>query len=147
MTGMPTRVVRLGRVLDLRVEANGKIATLSWQAVHALSADTTRRRLWLYPVKAEKKTKLEDGEFDELAKVYREWKSFPPSGVTRRKVRMGAPAFRGRVLAIGYRSDKWTGEPKSYEHHFEKPPRLTKLGDVYRISGGRLRVTPRGIVG
>jgi hypothetical protein len=80
--------------------------------------------------------------------VYGKWHDLEPIGATEGLVTVSdEPVFKGLVSSIGYRSDKWSGEFEDYEHVFRRRPRLFRAGDVYRISGGALRVTARGIVG
>jgi hypothetical protein len=52
------------------------------------------------------------------------------------------------MVRIGYRSDKWDGNKETdYEHEYKSHPQLVQAGEVYRISGGKQRVTPDGITG
>lgn len=140
-----SRLVILGRVLDLRVEHDETIRKIAWKGAHWLFADASRKRLFITPALKTKAPR--GGRFDELAKVYREWSQFDSEQAFTDKVRLGPSQIRGRVRTIGYRSDKWTGRQRDYQHDFNHPPRLTQMGDVYRIAGAGLRITPGGIVG
>lgn len=142
---IPKHLAELGRVLDLRVERDGVRGLLKLRGL-VMCSDSTERRLWLVPAPKGRKQKLQPSQAD-VAQVFKNWTQFEASGVKPQQVRLGEPEYLGRVVTIGYRSDKWDGTPRDYEHLFERPPRLTRLGDVYRISGGGLRVTPRGVVG
>jgi hypothetical protein len=62
-------------------------------------------------------------------------------------VRLKEQVSKGRVVSIAYRSDKWTGTLKDYEHECKSRIQLYQAGDVYVISGGKLRVAPSGIQG
>jgi hypothetical protein len=140
----------LGEVLDLRVEQDGRRSTLSWKRPHWLCAEPGTQRLWILPMPAEEPEPLED--FDEdlraAAKLYRRWSDLVPVGATRVQVRITSSAeFRGHVNVIGYRSSKWNGSFDEYEHIFTRPPRIERAGEVYRITGSTLRVTPGGIDG
>lgn len=145
MKRLPSVLATLGIVLDLRVEVDEEIRKLSWRRRMYLCTDAGERRLWLVP---NLKRKGPRGDrYDELADVFKDWHQFESDDVLVGTVRLDEPLVRGRVRTLGYRSDKWTREPKDYEHDFDNPPRLTQLGEVYRISGSGVRVTPRGVVG
>jgi hypothetical protein len=56
----------------------------------------------------------------------------------------------GELAGLIYRSDKWqSGQPRTYIHFMEKPPRLVSnvKGTQLYIIGGDYRVTSSGIEG
>lgn len=58
----------------------------------------------------------------------------------------------GRALHIVYESDKWTGKEVDYIHTFKQEPILhlgggVKNPKIIALTGGRIRVQPRGIIG
>ena len=58
----------------------------------------------------------------------------------------------GRAIHVVYRSDKWTGKNTDYIHTFKHPPIVHVSGGIKNpkmiaLTGGRIRVQPRGIVG
>lgn len=56
----------------------------------------------------------------------------------------------GELAGLIYRSDKWQpGQPRTYIHFMEEPPRLVSNidGTQLYLVGGSYRVTPRGIEG
>lgn len=58
----------------------------------------------------------------------------------------------GRALHIVYESDKWTRKDTDYIHTFKQEPILHLGGSVKNpkiiaLTGGRIRVQPRGIIG
>lgn len=64
------------------------------------------------------------------------------------------PTFKkaGCAIHIVYRSDKWTLKDTDYIHTFKHPPIVHVSGGVKNpkmiaLTGGRIRVQPRGIVG
>lgn len=58
----------------------------------------------------------------------------------------------GRAVHIVYKSDKWTGNNIDYIHTFKHEPIVHMSGSVKNpkviaLTGGRIRVQPRGIIG
>jgi hypothetical protein len=56
----------------------------------------------------------------------------------------------GDLVGLIYRSDKWQrGEPRTYIHVMQTPPRLVSdvAGQQLYLVGGSYRVTPEGIEG
>lgn len=55
------------------------------------------------------------------------------------------------VIAIVYRSKKWTNRPIEYIHHFRSRPNVytdrSSKPSFIKISGGKIRVLPEGITG
>lgn len=144
---VPRAVAVLGKVLDLRVERPDGFVTLL-KVRRDMCADESKKKLWLLPPVRQKYGAVAGVDFRGAEKVYRLWHDLEPIGFAAASVRLGEDVYRGRVLTIGYRSDKWTGQDEDYTHSFRAPyPRLVQSGDVYRISGGALRVTARGVTG
>ena len=87
------------------------------------------------------------------AQLYRRFNRFPPGRSERvRHERLMPPVAveLGELAGIIHRSDKWQpGEPRTYIHFMEDPPRLicNVDGDRLYIVGGSYRVTERGIEG
>lgn len=141
---IPRRLVILGRALDLHLLADGKKARLGWTSKHLLCSDLGRRRLFIVP---ERSAKASAPKSARARDVYRAWSGDEAREDLRTSVRLAAPVYRGRCAAVAYRSDKWGRAPTDYQHDFITPPRITQIGEVYRIAGGDLRVTERGITG
>jgi hypothetical protein len=146
MSGIPARLVKLGRALDVRIELGDKRMKLAWTTPHWLCCDVRNRTLFIIP-QPQTDGRRPVARSTRAAASYRQFHDFEPSADVRTKVRTRAPKFRGRAVTIGYRSNKWTGKAVSYEHEFEGRPRVTQIGDVYRIAGAGLRVTSRGVEG
>lgn len=142
---IPARLVTLGTLLDLTVEHEGRRFVLRFKSKHWLCSDTGARRLFITP----KTTVLEKRppSRGKAGKLFEKWNDFDPRRELIEQVKVGTPEYRGRVIAVGYRSAKWRREMTDYQHDFDTPPRLTQLGQVYRIAGGDVRVTSRGITG
>jgi len=146
---VPRAVAVLGEVLDLTLEGDGRRSTIRLKRPYWLCGEPGRERLWLYPAAKTKPQPLSDfgDELREAKKLYRRWHDLVPIGATDVRLRVGPPELVGRVKTIGYRSHKWSGKFDDWQHDFRRPPRLERAGEVYRISGGALRVTARGIEG
>jgi len=155
---VPPVTVQLGTVLDLRIE-RGQTRTFidDWAGWLLLTdergMDSTRPRLWLLPPT---RTGGEPGaEGTAAGDTYDRWHKRPPATVEELHAPDEIGHLQGRVLAIGYRSDKWgrRGEVHDYDHDFTdgKAPKLytshasleTSVGAV--IVGGDMRITERGI--
>jgi hypothetical protein len=85
--------------------------------------------------------------------LYRTFNGFEASEVIRvRHPRVMPPIVvdLGELVGLIYRSDKWhLGQPRTYIHFMQVPPRLVSDTDgrqLYLV-GGRYRVTGRGIEG
>lgn len=85
--------------------------------------------------------------------LYRVFNQFDPERLlTVRHSRVMPPVVveLGDLVGLIYRSDKWQpGQPRTYIHFMEAPPRLVCNvdGTQLYIVGGSYRVTPRGIEG
>lgn len=143
---LPDSVALLGGGLDLTFESKGKVYEMELRGL-ALSASPDRRTLWLWP-RPKKPTRVSVSEFPRAAELRRAWSQLKPDEVLVARPRLGKSVVKlGRVLSIGYRSDKWTGTNDDYQHNFSAPPILERSGQVLRLRGGKLRVTPDGIRG
>lgn len=88
---------------------------------------------------------------NKASKLYERWSDLELDTINSYGVRDKKLINAGRVISITYRSDKWTGNNTDYIHTFKKPP-IVKMDDLdepefIQISGGKLKVQPRGIVG
>jgi Transglutaminase-like superfamily len=87
------------------------------------------------------------------AGLYRRFNRFDPSCVVRvTHCRVIPPVVvqLGELVGLIYRSDKWQrGEPRTYIHFMQTPPRLVSDpgGRQLFLVGGRYRVTAQGIEG
>ncbi len=134
----------LGDALDVRFEAGGKTYLTDLRGF-VVCAATDERTIYIVPKGKRDATPV----LPEKASRLREkwvWTGADASTSARSRVPVGKDERVGRVLTIGYRSDK-DGRMKAYEHKYDVPPTLTRSGDLYRISGGRQRIERRGITG
>lgn len=87
------------------------------------------------------------------ATLYQAFKGFAPSGVVKvRYARVIPPVVveLGELVGLIYRSDKrQPGQPLTYIHRMEDPPRLVSNieGTQLYVVGGSYRITPQGIEG
>ena len=85
--------------------------------------------------------------------MYHRFNRFPPDRKLRVQHNRLMPPVAvelGELSGIIYRSDKWQpGEPRTYIHFMEDPPRLVSNveGSQLYVVGGSYRVTERGIEG
>lgn len=143
---LPSNLVCLGEALDITLEVKGTRTTIGWRSKHWLCADATKKRLYIVPAGTMKRQRRE-GERKGLAAVYQLFTEMPSRSVSEVEVKLGRPVSRGRCVAVGYRSDKWDRKKKDYQHDFRKPPRVVQEGNLYRLVGPAIRVTPAGITG
>ena len=144
---LPKALVVLGIALDLQLEEGELRKRIAWRRRHVLCADESKDTLYILPELRKRAGDVDEGDLSKLRNVYRLWSGFESKRAQRGTVKLGEARLRGRARAIGYRSDKWTGKQTDYQHDFDHPPRVTQHGEVYRIKGAHLRVTPRGVVG
>jgi len=109
--------------------------------------------------KARGRTKSNPGTppavLERAAQTHRRWAGFDPKHVTRVKHKgprtiPSTLVQLGELVEVVYESDKWDGERRLYAHETSKPrPKLCTGpdGEGFYIVGGRMKVTPRGIVG
>ena len=160
---IPPRTVKLGTVLDLQIEVNVNTRVridewAGWLLVcpeNGFELAPGRSKLYLF-------APLPDGEaservnYDAATRAYERWHKRDAARVDVHKVPDRFTCLQGRVLRIGYRSDKWGARGKShdYDHDFCEgdalPPLLytNKRGlnsDGAVIVGGDMTITERGI--
>jgi hypothetical protein len=157
----PATTAMLGRVLDLQVERDGHRITVTGWAGWALLTDPNamdrapgRARLYLAPWKPAGKRALRNAAAEE---TYAAWHARNPKQRLELDVPDELGAYQGRVIRIGYRSDKWgrRGSSHDYDHDFREgrhtaPKLYTDTRNIDRargavIVGGDMRVTERGI--
>lgn len=88
------------------------------------------------------------------AHTFRNWQDRGPLALRKKTMRAprplkGAAAELGKLVGVVYRSDKFDGKTKDYEHDFSKPlPSLVTDPDAkgLHIVGGRYKITSDGIV-
>lgn len=159
---VPPVTVCLGKVLDAVIEHRGKRYTVTkWRGMHMLTdpqaLERARPRLYLVRGKLERQVRLEPGAYaGKASDTYAGWHQRENEKVGELDTR-AAKFAQGRIVLIGYRSDKWEkrGRTHDYSHDFFEgdgtPPLVytdTRTLDAARtvvIVGGSMRVTEGGI--
>lgn len=156
------RTVALGTVLDLSIAPSSRerVFVAEWRGWWLLTTpDAMERapgyaRLFLASGRAERTGEAPDGAG---AETYAAWHERDPDRVLELDVPSQLPHLQGRLLRLGYRSDKWgrRGEFEDYEHDFSEragaPPLIyTDRADIEDSSaalvvGGDMVITERGI--
>jgi hypothetical protein len=143
---LPASVAVLGKVLDIQYVTNGEIRKTSFPDF-ALCSGPDRKTLWLWPFPKKRSARQPD-QVKGAAKIRESWSELEADTVYEARPPLGKTVERlGTIKTIGYRSDKWTGTNRDYQHEYESAPVIYRSGNVFRIRGGSQRVTPRGIVG
>jgi hypothetical protein len=158
---VPPTTVRLGSILDIDLELGGLRKRVDeFKGFHVLAGENGiesgpgRSRLFLVPGKLEN---LPDEEASPSgARTFETWTGRPPDKMGELETPQAIGYYQGRVLRIGYRSDKWDrSRPVDYDHDFTerggRPPKLytdrpsfaDSTGAV--IAGGDFVITARGI--
>ena len=162
---IPSITVHYGKVLDLMFEfGDQRVFVSQWRGWHMLVAeralDTAPGRVKLYLVKGSlgRRKLLQGDEHDRAQDQYERWHQRDALQVGQIANIPDAIDYRqGRVLRLGYRSDKWSrrGHMTDYDHDFTErggmPPWLyTDTRNIERahaavIVGGSMAVTEGGI--
>jgi len=156
------QTVALGTVLDLSIapSARERIFVTEWRGWWLLTTpDAMDRapgyaRLFLAAGRAERTDEAPNGA---AAETFTAWHARDADRVVELEVPSRLPHVQGRLLRLGYRSDKWArrGQWDDYEHDFSErggaPPLLyTDRADIEDSSaalvvGGDMVITERGI--
>lgn len=159
----PPTQARLGFVLDLTIEPNGeqRIRIDEWRnwlmcvGENGFDLRAGRGKLFLFAPQADGEPRQRD--FSAAARAYERWHKREAKKVSTFVVPDALRHCQGRVLRIGYRSDKWgqRGKSHDYDHDFLErdglPPLLytdTKNIDRARgavLVGGSMVITEGGI--
>jgi hypothetical protein len=162
---VPPQAVRLGYVLDLHVEVNAttRVRIDEWAEWCMCCGDNGfelppgRSKLYLFAPLPDKKPASEDTNYSAATRAYERWHKREAKRVDVYDVPDRIVHCQGRVLRIGYRSDKWgqRGKGHDYDHDFCErdglPPLLyTDTRDVARargavLVGGDMTITEEGI--
>ena len=103
-------------------------------------------------MRAFEKLRPNPSELARARETYREWSELEPGKITKMKAPPRVPkvmAKLGDLVSVVYRSDKYDGKAKLYEHKFKRP--LPVLGTDpdgrhAHIVGGNYKVTGDGLV-
>lgn len=159
---VPAITVQLGTVLDAVIEHRGQRYTVTkWKGLVLLTGENAieskRPALYLVRGKLTNKQKLEKGaDAGAASRTFNAWHAREHDLVGELDTR-AAKYPQGRMVLIGYASDKWgkRGKSHDYTHDFYEdggnPPLVytdSRTLDAARtvvVVGGSMRVTDRGI--
>jgi len=87
----------------------------------------------------------------EAERLYKKFTSFDPRYVDDIKIDFDEDDTFVQIAkahSIVYKSDKWDGIMREYEHSFKKKPRLitNSQGNILILADGSFSITPRGIL-
>lgn len=164
MTRVPSRTITLGTLLDLTIEqGDQRVRIDEWHGWHVLVPENAfdvapgRARLYLVRGKLADKENLQGDEFDRAQTAYERWHQRDAKLVGTLDIPDAIDWRQGRVLRLGYRSDKWSrrGKHHDYDHDFtergHRPPLIyTSARSLGRsrgalITGGDMSITEGGI--
>jgi hypothetical protein len=140
--------VELGTADTLVISEGDKIHTFKFPATYKLLAHPGGKMLLLAYVTGRKKRSDQNLRAEQL---YLDWSGFEPVTFVAKIPSSKKLSLIGRAESIIYRSDKWSGQTQRYIHDFKNPPLAWGDGpnkpQLILLTGGRVRVTERGIVG
>jgi len=162
---VPGLTVLYGSVLDLTIATRDLRILIDewhgWQMLvseRAMSSAPGRAKLYLVKGAIRNRAPLMGDEHDRAQEQYERWHLRDAESLGEIIDIPGTIAYRqGRVMRIGYRSDKWTrrGKHRDYDHDFtedgHRPPWLyTNTRNIERaraavIVGGDMAITEGGI--
>lgn len=89
-------------------------------------------------------------QINGAAKMFQKWSDFEAAEAMPIKASSKTPKKDGAAIHIKYVSDKWDGKKNGWMHQFETCPSVW-LNDAddptfIKISGGKMKIRPEGIV-
>lgn len=160
---MPGIMTILGNAIELKARLNnGDEVFFNWPARKNktgqpgyLVSNPAGNALYIIPTKrsSSKVSRLSDpGQLKKAGALYEKFTDWEMDDPIALSIPDGPFKNAGRAIHIVYRSDKWTGKNTDYIHTFKQPPIVHISGGMKNpkliaLTGGRIRVQPRGIVG
>lgn len=152
MTGIPKTVVELG--IPGRIEmTNGDVWNFPKKHKFALTCDPSGSRLFIFPAKKKNSSIPDTNTNNKAIALFEKWSRWNASKASKANLPNKKLSRLGKVSAITYYSEKFSrdGKKRGYIHHFNYPPTVSADSraspSVFRISGGKLKITSRGIEG
>lgn len=154
---LPRVLATLGRIVEIKGEHVHYYFSAKKQM--RLISDALGRTLFGIQVAKKKTSSLEFLEFwkryqsqaDKAVDLYEKWNDFDAQTGSIIRAPRGFFFRVDRCVSIIYESEKWGGKRKKYIHDFSTPPLIyvNKKTEptVIKLSGGKIRVTKRGITG
>jgi len=142
-------IVYLGRALDVQVQLpSGELREVAWRGagLPALAWAADARTLYVFPLSQRPRDLPAD---PDARAVFRRFHGVAPAGVVELPARPVQLSPLGAAVATGYRSRKWGGRPRSYQHAHGRGVQVYAApgARIVALRGGRLRVTAAGIEG
>lgn len=160
---MPGVVSILGKAIELKARLNnGDEVFYIWPGRKTkkgnpchLASNPAGTALFVIPRTKSEKPAPNEKNSKEITRAAKLYENFTDLEIENPfSISIAEPNFKraGRAVHIVYRSDKWTGKDTDYIHTFKQPPIVHVSGGVKNpkmiaLTGGRIRVQPRGIVG
>jgi hypothetical protein len=160
---IPRVTAGLGIVLDCTIAHGQQRAFVEeWKGFHLLTNENAfgaaPGRAKLYFVRGKIAGRAEPGaKHGRAAEAYTRWTEYDPDWVGELEGVAPCKYLQGRLMLLGYRSDKWSArrKPVDYEHDFcergHTPPlvytsaRTLEASKCVVVTGGSMRVTEGGI--
>lgn len=160
---VPRELVFLGYVLDAIIEKDGTVIKVKddWYNWFLCTTPGAERlasgRASLFLLDSGVYMGIEKKPSKKARRTYFEWSKNTPQQTFEASVPDDFPYLQGRIIRIGYASDKWTrrGRYENYDHDFYEsggiPPLIrTDKKDIAKskgavIKGGTMSITARGI--
>lgn len=155
---IPEVLVYLGRAVELRC----KTWEYSWTKKDnfGLYANHTGTQLFIFP-KPKSASKRKSDLYDAFERhgkkaengqlLFETFTAFDPLNSHLAKISEKKLTKTDKCMAIVYASDKWDGKEKSYIHEFDTPAQVLtdkeKKPSIVALIGGKMSITPEGIVG
>ena len=162
-TKIPRVVSILGKAIELKMYLNnGDEMIYLWpgrktkkSGAYYLASNPAGNALYILPATHSKKNidkSIHPSEMKRAAKLYENFTDFEFDKPFALCVPDKPFKRCGRATHIVYRSDKWSGKDQDYIHEFDNAPIVHASGSaknpkMIALTGGRIRVQPRGIVG
>ena len=143
-------IVNLGKALELRM-VGGTIYRFPSNAKWIVCSSLQANELFiLKSTGMEKVTPIRTKRIRDAEKLWSRWSGFKPDEAMTGTIPDKKMLSVGKVDAICYESDKWSGKKAKYIHDFDVPPKAyadnKSNPSIFRITGN-LKVKKEGITG
>lgn len=150
---IPKVTVQLGIPGYLSLD-NGETYTFPRKYKYVLCSNVGGNQLYIYPVRKKKNVKFPETRQAKKAKaLFEKWSRWSASKASKASISIKKLSRLSRATEITYYSDKFSqsGKKIGYKHKFTRPPTVSvdsrASPSIFRLSGGRIRITKRGIEG
>ena len=158
MLEVPDEVAFLGRMLELEHSLpDGRFLRHEWtpKTAPALLWDASARALYSFPaLRVQGRVPIGRERMGAAAEAFRQWTGKEPKRTQRAKAPRVHLRRAGAGRHIVYRSNKWGATPRHWQNYLHPfgPGVEVELAPgtppaAFLVSGGELRLTPRGLEG